>query len=85
MPKHLNKEPSLDELAALADPQIDTGDIPGLDEAFWRNSLIGEPEGAGQSTLRVKKSALKAFRNTGKGYQTRMNAALESCAQTLKK
>ncbi|OLP55367.1 3-oxoacyl-ACP synthase [Rhizobium rhizosphaerae] len=85
MPKPFTRELSLDELAALPDSQVDTSDIPELDETFWRNSQTVEPEGTEQITLRVKKSVLQAFRNTGKGYQTRMNAALESYAQTLKK
>ncbi|OLP60536.1 3-oxoacyl-ACP synthase [Xaviernesmea oryzae] len=85
MPKPFSKELTLDELAALPDSEIDTDDIPDLDEVFWRNSQIVEPEGTEQITLRVKKSILQAYRSTGKGYQTRMNAALEIYVQTLKK
>ncbi len=85
MPRRFDKEPSLQELAALSDDQIDTSDIPDLDDRFWQTAVIVEPEGTEQITLRVKKSVLQAFRATGKGYQTRMNAVLESYARNLKK
>ncbi|THV25069.1 BrnA antitoxin family protein [Peteryoungia ipomoeae] len=85
MQKRFDKELSLEELARLGDEQIDTSDIPDLDDAFWEEAVIVEPEGTEQITLRVKKSVLQAFRATGKGYQTRMNAVLESYARSLKK
>jgi len=85
MTKRYDKELSTKELAALPDAQIDTTDIPELDEAFWKKAQLVEPEGTEQVTLRVKKSVLEAYRATGKGYQTRMNAVLESFARTLRK
>lgn len=85
MSKRYVKELEPTELAALPDASIDTSDIPELDEDFWAKSEIVEPEGTEQITLRVKRSVLQAFRNTGKGYQTRMNAVLESYVRTLKK
>jgi uncharacterized protein (DUF4415 family) len=85
MQKRFDKELSLEELANLDDDAIDTSDIAELDEHFWQNAVIVEPEGTEQITLRVKKSVLQIFRATGKGYQTRMNAVLESYARSLKK
>ena len=85
MQKRFERKLSLEELAKLDDDEIDTSDIPELDEAFWQNAVIVSPEGTEQITLRVKKSVLEAFRATGKGYQTRMNAVLESYARSLKK
>ncbi|THV11061.1 BrnA antitoxin family protein [Rhizobium rhizophilum] len=85
MQKRFDKELSLEELADLDDDAIDTSDIPELDDRFWQDAVIVEPEGTEQITLRVKKSVLQAFRATGKGYQTRMNAVLESYARSLKK
>ena len=85
MPKRYERELSPAEMAELPDEMIDTSDIPDLDERLWKNSRIVEPEGTEQVTLRVKKSVLQAYRDTGKGYQTRMNAVLETYARTLKK
>lgn len=75
----------LAELAARSDDKIDYSDIPELNDAFWANAKLVEPEGTQQVTLRVKKSVLDAYKATGKGYQTRMNAVLESFARTLRK
>ena len=85
MRKRYDQEPSTDDLAALPDERIDTSDIQELDEAFWQNARLVEPEGTEQVTLRVKKSVLQAYRATGRGYQTRMNAVLESYARMLRK
>ncbi|UXS39107.1 BrnA antitoxin family protein [Agrobacterium tumefaciens] len=85
MTKKYEKELSLEELAALPDEKIDYSDIPELDERFWANAKLVEPEGTQQITLRVKKSVVEAYQSTGKGYQTRMNAVLESYARTLLK
>ncbi|MDO9415248.1 BrnA antitoxin family protein [Pararhizobium sp.] len=73
----------LETLAARTDDQIDYSDIPELDQEFWKNAMLVEPEGTQQVTLRVKKSVLEAYKATGKGYQTRMNAVLKSFAKTL--
>jgi len=84
MSKRYEKPLSLEQLAALPDDQIDTSDIPELGEAFWKNAKIRDPEATQQVTLRVKKSVLDTYKATGKGYQTRMNAVLESYAKTLR-
>jgi uncharacterized protein (DUF4415 family) len=73
-----------EELLALDDSTIDYSDIPKLGEAFWKNAKVIFPEKTEQITLRVKSSVLEAYKATGKGYQTRMNAVLESFARTLK-
>lgn len=42
MTKGYEKALSLEELAALPDDQIDTSDIPPLDEAFFQNARLIE-------------------------------------------
>jgi len=66
------------EIAAVDDAAIDFGDIPELDDAFWREAELVEPDRTEQITLRVKRSVLDHFRAPGKGYQTRINRVLES-------
>ncbi|MBB3966617.1 BrnA antitoxin family protein [Rhizobium metallidurans] len=85
MSQRYDKELSPEELAALADEDIDTSDIPELDDSFWSKAELIEREGTEQVTLRIKKSVLQFYRSSGKGYQTRMNAVLESYARSLKK
>ncbi len=75
------RELSPDELAALPDESIDYSDIPELDEAFFATAKLVEPDRTLAVTLRVKASVLDAFKAQGKGYQTRMNAVLETYAR----
>ncbi|MBM6595744.1 BrnA antitoxin family protein [Microvirga pudoricolor] len=69
----------------MPDASIDYTDIPELGEEFWKSARIVEPDRTQQVTLRVKRSVLDAYKATGKGYQSRMNAVLESYARTLRK
>lgn len=66
------------QIAAAKDQDIDCSDIPELDDNFWRNAELVEPDRTEQVTLRVKRSVLAYFRAPGKGYQSRMNRVLES-------
>ena len=66
------------EIAQLSDSEIDFSDIPELDADFWNNAEIIQPDTTQPVTLRVKKSVLDYFKAGGKGYQTRINAVLES-------
>jgi len=71
------------EIGAAPDDAIDFTDIPELDERFWINARLIEPDRTQLVTLRVKKSVLDAFKAQGKGYQTRMNAVLESYSRSV--
>jgi uncharacterized protein (DUF4415 family) len=67
------------KLATLADEDIDYSDIPALDDDFWNNAKPITPDLTQPVTLRVKQSVLQYFQgNSKKGYQSRMNAVLES-------
>jgi uncharacterized protein (DUF4415 family) len=83
MSKRYDKPMTAAELATVTDDQIDFSDIPELDEAFWANARLVEPDRTQLVTLRVKKSVLDAFKAQGKGYQTRMNAVLESYSRSM--
>ena len=78
------KEKTLSELKAMKDEDIDFSDIPELDEEFWQNAEWVEPDKTQHLTLRVKESVLEFFKAGGKGYQTRMNAVLESYVRAKK-
>jgi uncharacterized protein (DUF4415 family) len=70
------------QIAATKDEDIDFSDIPELDETFWREAELVEPDLTEQITMRVKRSVLDYFRAPGKGYQTRINRVLESYVRT---
>ncbi|MEB2845575.1 cytoplasmic protein [Rhizobiales bacterium RZME27] len=68
----------IETLATTPDEQIDTSDIPELDEAFWKNAMQGrfyKPTKTA-TTVRVDSDVLAWLKGQGKGYQTRMNAIL---------
>lgn len=83
MPRRYTKPMTSAEIAATTDRDIDFTDIPELDESFWQSALLIEPDRTQSVTLRIKKSVLEAYKAQGKGYQTRMNAVLETYASTL--
>ena len=62
-------------LGEMEDKDIDTSDIPELDDAFFSNAEIKLP--AKQPvTLRVDADVLTWFKAQGQGYQTRINKLL---------
>jgi hypothetical protein len=65
----------------MRDADIDTSDIPPLDEEFFKKATIRMPERKLPVTLRVDKEALVWFKSQGKGYQSRMNAVLKAYAR----
>lgn len=44
MPRHFDKELSLEDLANMPDDDIDTSDIPELDDDFWCSAVLMEAE-----------------------------------------
>ena len=66
-------------IEAIDDKDIDYSDIPETDADFWADAKLIAPDRTQHVTLRVRKSVLDHFKAGGKkGYQTRMNAVLES-------
>ena len=75
----------LKDIEAIKDEDIDYSDIPELDESFWANAELVEPDTTQHVTLRIKKSVLQHFKAKGvKGYQTRINAVLRAYMQAAK-
>lgn len=73
-------EEQRERLAALAlmpDDQIDTSDAPFRPDAVWVEA-VDVPHGKKQISLRIDEDVLNFFRQTGKRYQSRMNAVLRS-------
>lgn len=85
MKKQYTGELTPEQPAAVPNEDIDFSDIPELDESFWKNAKLENMDKTQPVTLRIKKSVLEIYKAQGKGYQTRMNAVLESYARTLRK
>lgn len=80
MNKRYNKELTTKELAVLRDRDIDTSDIPELDQNFWKTARVVMPEERGKTQITAKfdYEVAQWFKNQGRGYQNRMNAVLRS-------
>ncbi|MGB0696387.1 MAG: BrnA antitoxin family protein [Rhodospirillaceae bacterium] len=77
MKKRYAKPLTPEQLAALPDDQIDTSDIPELDEAFWANATLKPPQTKPNVSLRVSEEVIAFFKaDSPKGYTARMAAVL---------
>jgi uncharacterized protein (DUF4415 family) len=68
----------LEKLSQRPDNEIDTSDIPELNEKFWQHAVRNpfyRPVKR-QLTLRLDADIIAWLRQQGKGYQTRANALL---------
>ena len=65
----------LQRLAARREEEIDLGDVPELDEAFFREVELRPPIKK-PITIRLDADVLEWFRSQGPGYQTRINRLL---------
>jgi len=68
----------LEEINAIKEEDIDTTDIPELDEKFWNNAQLVLPTPKPSISLRIDSDVLEWFKSIGRGYQTRMNAVLRA-------
>ena len=62
-------------LSGMKDADIDTSDIPELDDAFFQNAELRLPLKQ-PVTLRLDADVLIWFKSQGHGYQTRINKLL---------
>lgn len=74
----------LDAIAAMPDDQIDTSDAPFLPDAVWKKVSDELPQKKQQITLRIDAEVLAFFKDSGKRYQSRMNAVLRSYVEAQK-
>jgi uncharacterized protein (DUF4415 family) len=65
-----------ERVAAMTDEEIDTSDIPPLDDDFFAHAELRLPEPKQLITIRLDTDVVEWFKAQGKGYQTRMNAVL---------
>lgn len=75
---NLNKHLETDwaRLEAMTDDEIDTSDIPPLNDDFFAKGELRLPKQKPLISMRVDADVLEWFKAQGPGYQTRMNAVL---------
>lgn len=66
------------------DEEIDTSDIPPLDEAFFAEARLRMPEKLVSVTLDVDAEVLEWFKAQGEDFRNRINAALKIYAAAHK-
>jgi len=78
----MSKESKTDwaRLDQMVDQDIDTTDIPLLDDAFFRNADLRLPIKKAV-TIRLDADVLEWFKGQGAGYQTRINQLLRHYMQ----
>jgi uncharacterized protein (DUF4415 family) len=69
----------------MKDEEIDTSDIPPLDEAFFAEATLTKPQAKPSITIRLDPDVLDWFKSQGQGYQTRINAVLRRYVEAQKK
>jgi uncharacterized protein (DUF4415 family) len=74
-----------DRIDAMTDEDIDTSDVPPLDEAFFATAQLRLPKAKPAITIRLDPDVLEWFRSQGKGYQTRINAVLRMYVESRKR
>ena len=78
-------EERLHEIEAIADEEIDFSDIPELTEEDFARGVWHSGHGKQQVTVRLDRDVLAFFKQGGRGYQTRINAALRAFMEAQRK
>ncbi len=65
-----------DQIKLMTDEEIDTSDIPPLDDDFFAHAELRLPQPKQTITIRLDADVVEWFKAQGRGYQTRMNAIL---------
>ena len=70
-----------ERLNAMSDEDIDTSDIPELDDNFFQQAELHLPVKK-PVTIRLDADVLEWFKGQGQGYQTRINNLLRNYMET---
>jgi uncharacterized protein (DUF4415 family) len=71
-------------VSEMTDDEIDTSDIPPLDETFFASARLRMPEKKVSVTLDVDADVLAWFEAQGEEFQRRINTALRAYAEAHK-
>lgn len=77
-------EAQLKRLRDMDDDEIDTSEIPELDEHFWKNARVVYPQPKQAISIRIDEDILAWLKKQGPGYQSKINAILRSYMQAQK-
>ena len=82
MIKKYEKPLTAKQISELSDDEIDTSDIPELDETFWAKAKVTPPRTKPNISLRVPEEVIEFFKaESPKGYTGRMATVLSAYVQ----
>ena len=79
-----SSETNWERIDQMTDEEIDTSDIPPLDDTFFANAKLRLPEGKVPVIMSVDADVFKWFKSQGPEYQNLINAALRIYAEQHK-
>ena len=68
----------LQEINDIPDEEIDTSEIPELDEYFWKKAKLVKPISKKAVSICIDSDIIEWFTNQGNDYQSLMNSVLRS-------
>ncbi len=81
---HKPSKTNWERIDAMADDEIDTSDIPPLDDSFFERAVLRVPRHSITVTMRLDADVFDWFRSLGPEYEQRINAALRLYAESHK-
>lgn len=84
-PMRKSSQTDWDRIDRMTDEEIDTSDIPPLDESFFAEAELRMPQAKPSITIRLDPDVLNWFKSQGRGYQTRINLVLRRYMDAQKK
>ena len=79
-----SSETNWERVGQMSDDEIDTSEIPVLDEAFFANARVRFLEGKVSVSINVDAEVFEWFKSQGPEYQNLINRALRVFAETHK-
>ena len=76
-----SSETNWERLDEMTDDQVDTSDIPPLDDAFFANAELRLPKGKVPLVMSMDADVFQWFRSQGAEYQNLINKALRIYAE----
>lgn len=83
-PTNKPSETDWERIDAMTDEDIDTSDIPPLDDTFFKRAKVRLPKRLVTMTVQVDAEVLDWFKAQGDDYEQRVNAALRIYAEAHK-
>lgn len=74
-----------EQFDAMTDEEIDTSDIPPLDEDFFENATLRLPRTQSTVTLKIDSEVLNWFKSQSEEYEERINMVLRFYMKSRKK